>query len=67
MPVKQRVVEHIIPKKLALIDRVWMRQESFGDIQAWVIRGLVARMTQNTAEHSEAAAQGSFLHHGLER
>jgi len=23
MPVKQRVVEHIIPKKLALIDRVW--------------------------------------------
>ena len=47
-------------------DGIWMRQESFGEIQAWVIRGLVARMTQNTENHSETATQDNFLHLGLE-
>ncbi len=38
MPVKQRVVEHIIPKKLALIDRVWTNADQSKTTQTYMAR-----------------------------
>ena len=38
MPVKQRVVEHIIPKKLALIDRVWTNTDQSKTTQTYMAR-----------------------------
>ena len=38
MPVNQRVVEHIIPKKLALIDRVWTNADQSKTTQTYMAR-----------------------------
>ena len=38
MPIKQRVIEHIIPKKLALIDRVWTNADQSKTTQTYMAR-----------------------------